>query len=75
MTGSPRHGRLSQRKGREMSLQVNMDKWDYQEAIKQVQKMLDDIEAFCVENNSNKVKIENIPSATDIVDKVWDCIK
>ena len=57
-----------------MSLQVDMDKWDYQEAIKAVQKLLDDIEVQH-DNESDPIKLLNVPRAEDIVDLVWDKIK
>lgn len=45
-----------------MSLTIEMDSWDYREAIKKVNELLD-----------KKTDIKNI-SGTEIVDLVWNTI-
>ena len=58
-----------------MSLKVDMDKYDYLEAIKIVQNLLNGIEIDTgIKDNINDLKIIGIPSATEIVDAVWDAI-
>jgi len=46
-----------------MSLQIQMDSWDYKEAIRKVNELLD-----------SETDIKNV-SGTEIVDLVWDIIK
>ena len=60
-----------------MSLQVDMDKWDYQEAVKAVQKLLNNIDYSLSGDfeGEPKVRLDSMPSAEEIVDLVWDKIK
>lgn len=51
-----------------MSLRIDIESYDYKEAVKTVKKMLDQIELV-------DEAIIGIPSADDIVDAVWDAIK
>jgi hypothetical protein len=55
-----------------MSVTIKVDDYDYDKAIKAVQKYLDEIEAFADEDG--KVEINNIPKADDIVDTIIDII-
>ena len=57
-----------------MSLQVEMDSYDYDQAIKVVQKLLNAIDIEC-DNPDSKTELKDVPDATEIVDLVWDIIK
>ena len=50
-----------------MGLKVDMDSWDYQEAIKQVQKLLDNIELIEAKGDGENGSIEGVPSASDCI--------
>ena len=56
-----------------MSLNVEIDRYDYPDAVKAVQKLLDKIEAVPIDDYN--AKLESLPSAAEIVDAVWDAIK
>lgn len=57
-----------------MSLKIEMDSYDYEAAILAVQKLLDDIDTK-QDHEADPIKIINMPSATQIVDLVWDLIR
>ena len=51
-----------------MSLKIDIDDWDYKGAVEAIEKLLNNIKIKCDD-------IENMPSAEEIVDTVWDNIK
>jgi hypothetical protein len=55
-----------------MSLQIEIDSYDYNTAVKAVQRLLDKI---TTNSNGNEVDVTNVPSGEEIVDLVWYCIK
>lgn len=56
-----------------MSLEIQMNSFDYSHAVKKVQALLDDIETY-QKDESSPIKLVNVPTAAMIVDLVWDCI-
>ena len=52
-----------------MSIQLKVDSWDYREAIKKVENLLKDITCKCGDTS-----LQNLPSATEIVDTIIDTI-
>lgn len=56
-----------------MSLKVEIDSYDYKEAIKEVQKLLDKIKAS-YDDEKEEITFTGIPEAEEIVDIVWDKI-
>ena len=56
-----------------MSLNVEIDRYDYADACKAVQKILDKIKADPI--SEDEAKLEEMPSPVEIVDAVWDAIK
>lgn len=56
-----------------MSLNVEIDSWDYNQAEKAVDKLLSKIRAVPV--SDEEATIEDLPLASEIVDLVWDCIR
>ena len=56
-----------------MSLNVEINVYDYKSAIDKVQKLLDKIEA--IPGDEDVASLDGMPSAQEIVDTVWDEIK
>ncbi len=52
-----------------MSMKLEVDSWDYKEAIKKVDDLLNNINCTCGEGD-----LKDMPSATEIVDIVIDTI-
>lgn len=53
-----------------MSLQIEIDSFDYKEAIRKVDDLLANIHCTCDNND-----LKDMPSATEIVDVIWDTIR
>lgn len=51
-----------------MSLKIEIDNWDYQQAVKKVQEMLDKIR---IGGTEEEPEVTDVPDADDIVDAVW----
>ena len=58
-----------------MGLEVSIYSYDYEQARKIVNKMLDNISCSCLKCSDGKDNIQNLPSADDIIDAIWDAIK
>ncbi len=52
-----------------MSMQLKVDSWDYREAIKKVENLLNNINCKCGDSI-----LQDCPCATEIVDLVIDAI-
>lgn len=52
-----------------MSMHIEVDSWDYSEAVRKVETLLANIHCTCDKND-----IKNVPSGSEIVDIILDTI-
>ena len=57
-----------------MSMKLEIDSWDYKEAISAVDKLLANIKCSCIACSDGGDNLKDMPSATEIVDIVIDKI-